>query len=61
MKKKITDEQISAVRREYFRKWRATHKDNVRQHNQTYWRKKALEREGVEGNDADTEAGCRAD
>ena len=36
-----TDEQITSVRRAYFKNWRATHKENVRRHNQTYWRKKA--------------------
>lgn len=29
------------ARNEYFRKWRAAHKDKVRQYNENYWNKKA--------------------
>ncbi len=29
------------VRREYQRKWRSEHKENVREHNRRYWLKKA--------------------
>ena len=41
--KKVTDAEIAAARREYYRRWRAEHKENIRRHNRNYWRKKALQ------------------
>ena len=36
-------EAAKEAQREYQRKWRAANKEKVRQHNQNYWKKKALE------------------
>ena len=48
------EEKAAEMRREYFKQWRALNKDKVRQHNQNYWKKKALEKlnceEGSEKN-----------
>ena len=40
---KLSAEERAAVeaRREYQRKWRSEHKENVREHNRRYWLKKA--------------------
>ena len=38
------DDLAREERREYYRKWRAEHKDNVKKHNQNYWRKKAAQK-----------------
>jgi len=35
------EEAVKQERREYFRNWRASNKDKVRQHNQNYWRRRA--------------------
>ena len=35
-------EQAKAARREYMRKWRQEHKDNIRAANMRYWKKLAL-------------------
>lgn len=45
---KITDAEIAAARREYYRRWRAEHKENIRRHNLNYWRKKALQAQDKE-------------
>lgn len=37
------NEAAKEAKREYQRKWRAANRDKVRQHNQNYWEKKALE------------------
>lgn len=37
------EERAVIERREYFRKWRQEHKENVRRYNQKYWEKKARE------------------
>jgi hypothetical protein len=42
--KKEIELLVKEVRKEYFRSWRAANKDKVKQHNQNYWKKKALER-----------------
>lgn len=40
----MTIEELAAMeRREYFRKWRQEHKENVRRYNKKYWEKKARE------------------
>lgn len=36
------EELEKQVKKEYYRKWRAEHKENIKRHNQNYWRKKAL-------------------
>lgn len=38
------DELIKREKREYHKQWRANNKDKVKQHNKTYWQKKALEK-----------------
>lgn len=47
MDKKLTDEQLEELarekQREYQRGWRRNNPDKVREYNQRYWRKKALE------------------
>lgn len=37
------EERAVMERREYFRKWRQEHKENVRRYNKNYWEKKARE------------------
>lgn len=45
--KKYTDEELKELarekNREYKRKWRTENKDKIREYNQRYWEKKALE------------------
>jgi len=45
--KKLTDEQIKELarekQREYLREWRKRNPDKIKEYNQRYWRKKALE------------------
>lgn len=45
--KKLTDKQLEELarekQREYLREWRRNNPDKVREYNQRYWRKKALE------------------
>lgn len=40
---KLPADERAAIetRREYQRKWRSEHKENVREHNKRYWLKKA--------------------
>lgn len=40
-KETILEEEAAEQRRQYYREWRATHKDAVKRHNQTYWRRRA--------------------
>ena len=44
----MEDKQIDILareeRREYYRKWRAEHRESVRKHNQEYWRRRAEQR-----------------
>lgn len=44
---KYTDEELKEMarekNREYKRKWREANKDKIREYNQRYWEKKALE------------------
>lgn len=42
------EEAIKAEQRAYFRKWRANNKDKVRKHNENYWKKRVLQRQGAE-------------
>lgn len=37
------NEAVKNAQREYYKKWRAANKDKVRQYNQNYWKKRALE------------------
>lgn len=37
------DDKAAEIRRDYYRQWRAANKERVKQHNQNYWKKKALE------------------
>lgn len=39
----LTSEEVAAVRRKYYKEWRAKNKDKVKQHNENYWTKKALQ------------------
>ena len=45
--KKLTDEQIKELarelQREYLRLWRKRNPDKIKEYNERYWRKKALE------------------
>lgn len=42
-KKELSIEELERQsKREYYKKWRAEHKENVKRHNQNFWRKKAL-------------------
>jgi len=45
--KKLTDEQIKELarelQREYLRLWRKRNPEKIKEYNQRYWRKKALE------------------
>jgi len=45
--KKLTDEQLEELarekQREYQREWRKKNPNKVKEYNQSYWRKKALE------------------
>ncbi len=56
MDKKLTDEQIKELARElqrdYLRLWRKKNPDKIKEYNQRYWRKKALEmvKENMGGN-----------
>ena len=34
-------EAAAELRRQYYRKWRATHKEAVKRHNRAYWMRKA--------------------
>ena len=47
MDKKLTDKEIQELarekQREYLREWRKKNPDKVKEYNQRYWRKKALE------------------
>lgn len=43
MEGKSIEELEKEAKREYYRKWREEHKENVKRHNQTYWHKKAVE------------------
>ena len=47
MDKKLTDTEIQELarekQREYQREWRRNNPDKVKEYNQRYWRKKALE------------------
>lgn len=47
MDKKLTDEQLEELarekQREYQREWRKKNPNKVKEYNQRYWRKKALE------------------
>ncbi len=38
------DNLAREMKREYYREWRAANRDKIKQYNETYWRKKALER-----------------
>jgi hypothetical protein len=42
--KKSLEEIAKEERRRYQREWRRKNKDKVKEHNQRYWKKKALER-----------------
>ena len=54
--KKLTDEQVQELakelQREYLRSWRMRNPEKIKEYNQRYWRKKALEmvRENMGGN-----------
>jgi len=45
--KKLTDEQVQELakelQREYLRSWRMRNPEKIKEYNQRYWRKKALE------------------
>lgn len=47
MDKKLTDEQIQELakelQREYMRLWRKKNRDKLKEYNERYWKKKALE------------------
>lgn len=47
MDKKLTDEQIhelaKELQREYMRLWRKKNRDKLKEYNERYWKKKALE------------------
>lgn len=55
MENKKLDEIICQERREYFRLWRANNKDKVKKNNETYWRKKALQRIAEQKTNSETE------
>lgn len=42
------DEFTKAIRREYQRAWRATHKDRVKAYNAAYWERKAQKLQEVQ-------------
>lgn len=42
MENSKVEEMANQERREYFKQWRAKNPDKVKQHNQTYWAKRAL-------------------
>ena len=39
----VTEDEIIAVKRAYHKEWRLKNKEKVKQHNRTYWTKKAAE------------------
>ena len=41
---KTLQEIAARERREYLKKWRHEHADNVREHNRRYWQKRALKK-----------------
>ena len=41
-KAKTLEELERTCKLAYYKEWRATHKENVKRHNQNFWRKKAL-------------------
>ena len=41
MENQTLSPEAIAVRKEYFRDWRAKNKDKVKKHNQNYWERKA--------------------
>lgn len=42
MSKQFTEQEVKA-RREYYKKWREEHKEQVKQHRQNFWERKATE------------------
>ncbi len=44
MPKQFTEQEVKA-RRQYYKKWREEHKEQVKQHYRNFWNKKAVELE----------------
>lgn len=51
------DDNAKAVRREYFKAWRAANKDRVKAYNNAYWKRKAQKMQEIAKpqNEADKE------
>ncbi|MBP3284389.1 MAG: phosphatase [Clostridia bacterium] len=47
---KTLKEAIAEARKSYFKKWRVKNKDKIKEANERYWMKKALEKLKEEGN-----------
>ncbi|MDD3831500.1 MAG: phosphatase [Clostridia bacterium] len=48
MQRNAESNLISAVRKAYYKDWRAKNKDKVKQHNLNFWNKKALQSQVVD-------------
>ena len=47
------EKTADAIRKAYYKEWRAKNQDKVKKHISNYWRKKAEEKLFMEKNDAD--------
>ena len=56
MDQKTQESAALEQRREYYRRWRAEHKDSVRKYNERYWSRRA-EKAAAERKEENNEAG----